>query len=289
MDTYEGRPLRLSWSRLRTHGECPAKGQLLSEGKKSPITDIRGYFHGTVVDQCMRRWLSQDDPQPGQMLAWVDEIFAKAEKDARESGDGQVRWKFAGDKAETLEFCRECVKRLEELLFKVCLPYEWDPAVRFAVPLTIPDVDDNPRRIELIGEIDLLVSMPDGQVIVWDLKATRDDGYWRKVLGQLTFYNIVVAIMRAQDEAFTGDPWPTAAGLLQPMCAEQDPVFTFAQEDYAQMFGRINALARDIWRGNIYPKADNAGCQYCEVRGSCPKFPHKRGRTGLGMPAVSPA
>jgi len=261
----------------------------LAEGRKSPITDIRGYFHGTVVDKCMRRWLSQENPQPGQMLAWVDEIFATAEKEAKESGDGQVRWKFAGDKKETLEFCRECVTRLEELLVKVCLPYTWDPAVRFSVPLTIPDPNDEPRRIDLIGEIDLLVEMPGDQVIVWDLKATKDDNYWRKVLGQLTFYNIVVAIMRSQDEKATADPWPTAAGLLQPMCAEQDPVFTFTQEDYSQMFQRISALARDIWLGNVLPKADNTGCRYCEVRGACPKFPKGRGRVGLGMPAVSPA
>jgi len=289
LDALDTRPLRISWSRLRAHGECPAKGQLLSEGKKSPITDIRGYFHGTVVDQAMRRWLSQDDPQPGQMREWIDAIFAKAEKDAKESGDGVVRWKFAGDKAETLDFCRECVARLEELLLKVCLPYTWDPAVRFSVPLTIPDIDDNPRRIELIGEIDLLVAMPGNQVIVWDLKATKDDSYWRKVLGQLTFYNIAVAIMRSLEAQPPADPFPYAAGLLQPMCAEQDPVFTFTQEDYSQMFQRINVLARDIWRGNVLPKADNTGCKWCEVRGSCPKFPHGRGRAGLGMPAVSPA
>jgi len=157
------------------------------------------------------------------------------------------------------------------------------------VPLTIPDPNDEPRRIDLIGEIDLLVEMPGDQVIVWDLKATKDDNYWRKVLGQLTFYNIVVAIMRSQDERITADPWPTAAGLLQPMCAEQDPVFTFTQEDYSQMFQRISALARDIWLGNVLPKADNTGCRYCEVRGACPKFPKGRGRVGLGMPAVSPA
>jgi hypothetical protein len=83
-------PVRISWSRLRAHSECPAKGQLLSEGKKSTIADIRGYFHGTVVDNCMRRWLSQENPQKGQMLEWVDQMFLKAETDARESGDGVV-------------------------------------------------------------------------------------------------------------------------------------------------------------------------------------------------------
>lgn len=272
--------LRISWSRLRAHDECPAKGQLLAEGKKSPITDIRGFFHGNVTDLCMRRWLSQDNPQPGQMLQWVDQVFYQAEIDARESGDGIVNWKYAGDKKETLEYCRELVVRLEALLFKVCIPYDWDPAVRFEVPLTIPGLDDEPRVISLIGEYDLLVAMPAGN-IVWDLKATKNEGYWRKVKGQLVFYAIAVAAM-------TGT-WPVAAGLLQPMCAEQDPMFTFTDEDYRQMFARIQRLARDIWAGQIRPKASNEGCRWCEVRGSCPKFPKGRGRVPLGMPAVSPA
>lgn len=271
-------PIRISWSRLRAHSECPAKGQLLSEGKKSSVADIRGYFHGTVVDNCMRRWLGQEHPQPGQMLEWVDQMFLKAEADAKETGDGVVRWKFAGDKKETLEFCRECVIRLEVLLAKVCLPYDWDPAALFEVPLTIPDADGQQQRISLIGETDLLVRVPRG-VIVWDLKATRDDQYYRKVLGQLVFYAIAVA-------AQTGS-WPYAAGLLQPMCAEQDPMFFFTEEDYRQMFTRITALAQDIWGGKIRPKADNAGCRWCEVRGSCPKFPKGRGRVPLGLPAVS--
>lgn len=288
MEVYDGKPIRISWSRLRAHGECPAKGHLLSEGKKSPIADIRGYFHGTVVDKAMRTWLAQDQPQKGQMLQWVDAIFAKAEQEAKDTGDGVVRWKYAGDKKDTLEFCRELVQRLEDLLGQVALPYTWDPAVRFSVPLTLPDLDDEPRLVSLVGEIDLLVAMGEAEeekVIVWDLKATRDDQYYRKVLGQLVFYCIAVAIMRAREDK--PNEWPVAAGLLQPMCSEPDPVFTFGQEDYQQMFARITALARDIWAGKIHPKASNTGCRWCEVRGSCPKFPKARGRTGLGMPAVS--
>lgn len=288
MTELDERPIRLSWSRIRVHEECPAKGQLLSEGKKSPISDIRGYFHGTVTDICQRRWLSQDNPQRGQMLAWVDEIFAQAEKDARESGDGVVKWKYAGDKADVLDLCRLAVTRLEPLLEKICLPYAWDPAVRFRVPLTIPGLDDEPRKIELVGEADLLVEYPPGMftegpaVVVWDLKATKDEGYWRKVKGQLVFYGIAVAAMRQGQ-------FPYAAGLLQPLCEDQSPMFIFDPDDYAQMYSRIAKVAHDVWAGRILPKADNAGCKYCEVRGSCPKWPKGRGRVPLGLPAVQPS
>lgn len=289
MPVVDDPPLRLSWSRLRNHAECPAKGQLLSARKKSPIADIRGYFHGTVVDICMRRWLSQDDPQLGQMLAWVDEIFDKAEVEAKESGDGIVKWKHAGDKAEIREFCRECVRRLEPLLQRVALPYVWDPAIRFSVPFTIPDENDEPRELLLVGEMDLLVEMPGRGVIIWDLKATKDAQYWRKVKGQLVFYAIVSTIMRSREVPAPENPWPLAVGLLQPMCEHQDPVFELDQDDYSQMFARITNVAREIWAGKVHPKVDNTGCRYCDVRGACPKFSGRRGRVGLGTPAVSPA
>lgn len=230
----------------------------------------------------MRRWLVQEHPELGQMLAWVDEMFTSEEAKARESGDGIVRWKHAGDKADALEFCRECVARLEPLLVKVCLPYDRDPAVRFQVPLEIPYLDGTPAVISLIGEIDLLVDMGARGVIVWDLKATKDDHYWQKVKGQLVYYCIAVAVMR-------GGKWPSAAGLLQPMCEQPDPTWVFEAADYTQMFARIVSTCHDIWAGRLGPKADNAGCRYCEYRGMCPKFPKGRGLVTLGPPAVSQA
>lgn len=266
--------LRISWTSLRTHSECAAKSYLISEGHRSPVKDIRSYFHGTVTDICQRRWLEQEPPQPGWMSAQVDTIFAESEKGARESGDGIVKWRRAGDKAETLEFCREAVRRLEPLLEKVCLPYDWQPAVRFSVPLELPG-PDGPVLVELAGEIDLLVEYPDG-VMPWDLKATRDNQYWRKVKGQLVFYCIALAAMQKK--------WPKAAGLIQPMCDEPLPVWQFSEQDYREMFARITSFAGDRLAGRVQPKQDNTGCRYCEVRGVCPKFPKGRGRVGLGVP-----
>lgn len=270
--------LKLSWSRIRSHEECPAQGHLLATKQKSPVTDIRGYYHGTVVDICMRDWLSSDNPQPGFMNAHVDKVFAEREVAARESGDGIVKWKNASDKNETRILCRNAVYRLEPLLDKICLPYEWDPAVRFSVPMWIPGLDGAQRQIALVGEIDLLVRMPHG-VIIWDLKATRDENYYRKVIGQLLFYDIAVAAMTGK--------WPAAAGLIQPLCKEQLPMFQFSKDDRTQLYQRIVKVATDIWSGNILPKVDNKGCNRCPTRPACPKFPKGRGRVPLGMPAAS--
>lgn len=270
--------LKLSWSRIRSHEECPAQGHLLASGMKSPVTDIRGYYHGTVVDICMREWLSADNPQPGFMNARVDQVFAEREVAARESGDGIVKWKNASDKNETRILCRNAVYRLEPLLEKICLPYDWDPAVRFSVPMWIPAPDGTQREIRLVGEIDLLVRMPHG-VIVWDLKATRDANYYRKVIGQLLFYDIAVAAMTGK--------WPAAAGLIQPLCEEQLPMFQFSKDDRTQLYQRIVRVASDIWSGNVLPKVDNKGCNRCAARPACPKFPKGRGRVPLGMPQAA--
>ena len=82
--------------------------------------------------------------------------------------------------------------RLEELLVTFCLPFDWKRglAVRGAGqgalrPATV-------REILLVGEIDLLVFDREGRVIVWDLKATKNNEYYRKVLGQLAFYALAV-------------------------------------------------------------------------------------------------
>ena len=48
------------------------------------------------------------------------------------------------------------------------------------------------------------------------------------------------------------------------------------------MFGTICAVAADIWRGQLPPKADNTGCNWCPVKSSCPKFAHGRGRVPVG-------
>jgi hypothetical protein len=256
-------PLRLSWSRIRQHQECAAMGKLLRD-HKSPVTDVRNFFHGNVVDQCQRRWLSQPVPEPGWMLAHVDEIMAETEVHARESGDGVVRWRTATDKTEVRDFCRELVTRLEPILTEYCLPFSWDPAVRFEVPIQVTYLDGSLREIHLVGEIDLMVQDSSGRLAVWDLKGTRDDQYWRKTVGQLVFYAIAVKALMGR--------WPVMTGLMQPMCTQRVLPVSITPQAVRETWGAIERTAQDIWAGRLSPKADNDGCSYCPVHNACPKF-----------------
>lgn len=273
----DSKPLRISWSRIRSHEECHAKGHLIASGYKAKSADVRMYFHGTVVDSCMRQWLSQDSPEKGWMRARVDEILEEEEVKAAETGDGVVRWRNLQDKQELREFCRELVVRLEKQLEQCCLPFSWQPAPRFTAPVTVPYLDGSPRQIELTGEIDLLVLQRDN-LVVYDLKATKNNEYWRKVVGQLVFYEIAMRILKQQ--------WPLFSALLQPMATPAVVPFRFTDEQRRQMMLRICNTANDIWRGNILPKAGSEGCRDCFVRHACPKYKVPGGRGRIDFPVV---
>lgn len=282
---FPDREVKISWSRMRDAEECTEKAWLLSQGKKSPVTDVRNFYRGNVVDLCMRTWLDQDDPLPGQMLAMVDAMMDKVASEGQATGDGVVQWKNPSDKEEVRAWCKDLVTRLEPILGRLALPYGYQPAVRFEVPLTIPYLDGSPQRIWLRGEMDLLCqeSMPDGgldyagprRIHVWDLKGTADDSYWRKVTGQLVFYDIAAFLMLGA--------WPVRSGLIQPMCQEPVLTFTWTEDQRREMFTRITRIAEGMWRGDHAPKVSNAGCDRCPVRHACPKWAVTgRGRAPVG-------
>jgi hypothetical protein len=274
LDPDPNKVIRLSWSRLRTHDECPAKGALQREFQ-SPVKDIRNFVHGNVVDTAMRRWLAFDEPPPGWMLEQVDAIF----EEWSHSSEGIVRWKHPGDKKETLEFCRELVKRLEPILAEYVLPFTWQPAVRFDVPMKVRHLNGSMREIRLVGEMDLLVQDHAKRTAVWDLKGTKDDGYWRKVAPQLAFYAIAVAIMTGQ--------FPYGTGLIQPMCSQRVLPVTVTPQALREIGTRIERLARDIWAGNLAPKESNEGCAWCPVNHACPKYALPVGRGGAAPAAAA--
>lgn len=267
-------PLRLSWSRIRNHQECRRKGALLAAGMKSPVTDYRVFFRGHVADRCLDAFLELEDPRPGWMAAHVDEILEREEVTVRETGDGVVRWRHPGDKAEVRAWCKECVTRLEPVLFDLILPYAYEPHSRFKVPLTIPGPGGVPHQILLAGETDLRTWRSEKVPLsVDDLKATEDTSYWRKVTGQLLFYEIATWGM-------TGH-WPEVSRLLQPMCPEPYLEFHFTADHRREMFKTICDVANDIWRDNLPPKTDSSGCSVCPVKAACPKYAHGRGRVPL--------
>jgi hypothetical protein len=291
--TSTAKPLRISWSRVRLHSECPAKGHLLATGHKSPVSDLRNFFPGTVADRCMRQWLSLDVQERGWMASQVGVIMDAEEKIAKESGDGVVKWRSSADRAEVREMCTQAVGQLEEDLWTelhLWQPpaYDWDPAPRFEVPLTIPHPAGHKEKIYLVGEIDLLIRRPfntsdlhqfpgehpETVIEVWDLKTTRDNQYWRKTLGQLVFYEIAVWGMTKQ--------WPVRSGLFQPLCNETVPNWQFTKDHRVQMLSRIVSVAGDIWAGRLDPKPDKHKCGRCEVRHACPLKGGGRGRAPLG-------
>ena len=104
----------------------------------------------------------------------------------------------------------------------------------------------------------------DGRYSVWDLKTTKDNDYWKKTLGQLVFYDLVIISMYGQP--------PKETGLIQPACDEQIKKFTFDNSHRAEMWARISAMMEAEWKGDHAPKKDNTGCNWCECVHACSKF-----------------
>jgi hypothetical protein len=257
------KPLRLSWSQLRNHEECHQKSFLIRGGKRPKVTNIRSYFHGMVVDRVMRDWLNNPLRTSGEMILMVGQLIDVVEQEAKDTGDGIVHWRDAQDRTHLAAFCVELVRRLEPILQTIVLPYRHEAATRFAAPVLIPDLTGADTQITLVGETDLTVFHDDG-LQVWDLKGTKDNTYWRKVLGQLYFYDIaMLAVHGTRTER---------VGLIQPMC--DDPVlqFVITDDDRTCMWARIVAMAHDIWREEQTCKADTSGCSRCDVRHACPRF-----------------
>lgn len=269
-DGSEGLELGLSWSRLREHMECKKHAALKNQGKATPHADIRVFFPGTIVDRCMRRWLEQDDPKPGQMVAMCAEVLETEERVARETSDGIVKWRHSHDKEEVLANCSECLTRLEPILYQYVIPFQYEPALRFRVPITIPYLDGTPQRIWLVGEMDLFTRYePRRPKSVLDLKMTADDSYWRKTTGQLLFYDLAVRILEG---AYPEDCW-----LVQPMCKERLLPFVFSEENRRELWTQIARYCTDVWRGDQALRPTTDRCGFCDTRHACPRFEAGRG------------
>lgn len=254
--------LNISWSKLRTSEECFHKAFLGSKAK-NPAQDIRNFFPGTVCDRVMRTWLDSDR-LTGAMPDMVEEYIDKSEKEAKESGDGVVRWRNASDRGEVTKFCKTLVAKLEPILQQHVLPYDFEPAKRFKTPITIPYLDGTPTSINLVGEFDILVRDSLPKYNVWDLKATADPNYWKKTVGQLVFYDLCIISMFGEA---TGE-----VGLIQPMCPDETLRFEVTGDERRQMLSRIMTLAEAQWSGKNDPKEGTEGCSWCSVNHACAKY-----------------
>lgn len=256
-------PVKVSWSILRAHEECAQKAALIRAHKRGPGSNIRGYYHGMVVDSAMREYLADPARRPGQMAERIGALIDEGIKEARESGDGIVRWKSQSDRAELHGFCTELVNRLEPLLERHVLPYPFTAGKRFSSPLNAAGT-----MITLHGEMDLLVQ--DRGWVVWDLKGTRDDNYFRKVLGQLVFYDLAVWCEKQEKTRL--------AGLIQPMCRQPVLEYEISDDQRRVMLARILRYVADTKKMRADCKEGTAGCSWCEVNHACPRF-KPRGKT----------
>lgn len=267
------KPIRISWSGLRAHADCRQKSYLIRSGKRSKAADLRLFFHGMVVDKAMVDWLLNPNRSAGDMKAAVDGLIDSVAQEAVDSGDGVVRWRHRGDRAELREFCIELVDKLEPILHERILPHPFEVRRRFTVPVTMPYLDGTPTTVLLTGEMDLLVQH-DGWV-VWDLKGTRDNDYWRKVLGQLVFYDLATLALHGEPSRLTG--------LIQPMCNQPVVEFELNNDQRTVMWTRIQAMAEDIWRENNECKKTTGGCNWCEVKHACPRYQPDSGLLSTGL------
>ncbi len=275
MTNQPPKTLRLSWSALRVHDECRQKARLIREGKRSPAKDLRNYYAGMVVDSVMQQWLADPNRAPGQMPAMVDHQIGKGIDDARATGDGVVRWRGPDDRAEVLRFCTELVAKLEPILDVYVLPYRFHAPFRFEVPVTVPYLDGTPTLVNLVGEMDLLVHEPSRRWSVWDLKGTADTQYWRRVLGQLVFYDLAVLGLYHDRTERTG--------LIQPMCPDPVLVFTVTDDMRRELWARIHRMAHAIWAEDFACKSTTSGCNWCEVRHACARYAPDADTLGLSI------
>lgn len=248
---------------VRMHAECKQRSFLVRGGKKSPTQNLRNYFPGMVVDRAMMEWLARPDHEAGWMVDRVETLTHTLAAEEADSGNGQVRWRDLGDRAEVAAFCRELVGRLEPILREHVLPYPHTAAKRFKVPMTLPYLDGSKTKILLTGEMDLQVRQPDGWV-VWDLKGTKDNDYWRKVTGQLVFYDLVTLCQEGEGTR--------KVGLIQPMCKLPKREFKVTGQARLELMARIQRYCVDAWREVATPTTDHNRCGFCDVKHACVQY-----------------
>ena len=256
--------LKISWSSLRNHTECKQKGHLMRTGKRAPMANQRVFFPGRVTDRVVRDWLAGDPyNNPGLMPHMVEAMIEREYQSILESG-GKMIWKDPADRDEILKECVTAVYKIERDLEELVLPHEFDVDFNFRAPLIVPHPAGHQETIYLIGFMDIIVKTDDGRWAVYDVKHTKNNDYWRKTRGQLSFYDLAVDVM-------FGD-YTFEVGLLQPLCDEPRKMFELLPEDRTKIETDVLSMCEDIWNQNFEDTAPISACYFCEVKHACSRF-----------------
>lgn len=256
--------IRLSWSQIRNAQECKQKRYLTVTGARKQARDQRLFLPGNVTDRVVRQWLKDPNREPGQMPDMVSATVNSVREEILEKGE-RIAWKRDVEDRKKIEAdCIEAVTKIEPALLKYVTPFEFEADFRFDAPLSIPRRDGTKETILLIGFMDILVRDDRERIHVFDVKHTRDSGYWRKTVGQLTYYDLAVQLLYRQKTTMTG--------LFQPLCPK--PIYPYQVTDQlrSEMYQRIVKVANDVWANDNRPNTHNKFCGNCEMRNACPKF-----------------
>lgn len=273
-------PLTVSWSRLKDYEECKHRVLKKMQGHRSPAVDGRNFLGGTICDRIMRRLLEHDDPQPGMMLSWLEETF---NEHAFNSEEYVIRWRGdpQADIQRVKDLCTKVLTNLEPLLFTKIIPQNYEAEVRFGFKGTpqpiigVPGLDGAPRPVLLIGGIDILTQDPTDPTWygLYDLKATENDAYVRGgILGQLTFYAIVLKVLFGH--------YPKEAGFITPGTSEHFVPVQITKDEVTTMYSRIERFCHGVWRKEWEPKDKiDSNCEYsCDVKHACDLFKLPQGK-----------
>lgn len=269
--TCGGSLIRVSWSSLRNHIECKQKSYLIRTGHRPPTQDSRGYLPGTITDRVVRDWLMNDPHNnPGVMPDMVaDKLSSEIEdmKDPEKSKRRKeyVKWKNASDKQSVIDDCVKAVTIIEDSLNKYVLPFEFIADYQFETTVAVKNTaTDEDIPVMLNGFMDILVKDRAGDYAVWDVKHTKNNDYWRKTAGQLSFYDLAIWSMFDQKTRI--------AGLLQPLCDKPVKVLPVSDEKRIKILHDIEIFANDILNDNATPTSDKNMCFFCDLKHACVKF-----------------
>lgn len=244
--------------------ECHQKGYLQRTGHRAKMANQRVFFPGTVTDRVVRDWLA-DDPysNPGLMPEMVESVVKREQESIEEQGK-QLRWKDDKDRDSIILECREAVTKIEPSLNKLVLPYDYDVDFGFKAPMKVPNPATGVSDLLLIGFMDIIVRKSEEEWAVYDVKHTKDDYYWKKTRGQLSFYDLVV-------DTLFGVP-TMEVGLLQPLCKEPEKLFHLNEEDRTILLAHVQSMSDDIFTENFDPNAPVSACSWCDVKHACTRF-----------------